>query len=150
MKDFFIREATSNDIPAMCTIFKNDLGYTDCTLEIVQQKFAGLVKGHEAVFVAESECQEEKGRIVGVIHVEKYDVLYYPTMANILGLAVASDFRRKGIGGALLNHAEQWAQENGITLMRLNSGGTRKEAHEFYRAQGYDDEKMQLRFMKTL
>ena len=140
-----IRQAVLKDIPQMCTIFQNDLGYEDCTVEIVKQKFSGLLEGLEAVFVAESE-----GQVVGVIHVEKYDVLYFPTMANILGIAVASDFRRKGIGAALLHRAEQWATENGIKHMRLNSGGTRKEAHEFYRAQGYDDEKMQLRFVKKL
>lgn len=88
--------------------------------------------------------------IAGVIHVEKYNVLYFPTMANILGLAVAADFRRQGIGSALLKRAEEWARKNGAISMRLNSGESRKQAHEFYRAQGYTDDKKQLRFIKEL
>lgn len=71
-------------------------------------------------------------------------------MVNILGLAVSADYRRKGIGKALLNHTEDWARKSGINYVRLNSGITRKEAHNFYRAMGYDNEKVQIRFMKHI
>lgn len=52
-------------------------------------------------------------------------------MVNILGLAVKKELRRCGVGRGLLNAAEEWAKERGIALVRLNSGKTRKEAHEF-------------------
>ena len=143
-----IRQATTSDISAMNELFQKDLGYAECRLEIVENQFAGLDNSREAVFVAESE--DDDGHIAGVIHVEKYNVLYFPTMANILGLAVAADFRRQGIGSALLKRAEEWARENGAISMRLNSGESRKQAHEFYRAQGYIDDKKQLRFIKEL
>ena len=42
------------------------------------------------------------------------------------------------------------AKEKEIKEIRLNSGGSRKEAHEFYRTIGFDDEKMQVRFVKEL
>ncbi|MDE6745214.1 MAG: GNAT family N-acetyltransferase, partial [Oscillospiraceae bacterium] len=60
------------------------------------------------------------------------------------------DHRRQGIGKALISSAENWGKELGITIVRLNSGYSRKEAHEFYRAMGYDDEKLQMRFLKNL
>ena len=166
-----IRQATASDIPAMNELFRKDLGYAECRLEIVKKQFARLDNSREAVFVAEANddsgtlgCISEDSlsgtsdispdkrpsRIAGVIHVEKYNVLYFPTMANILGLAVAADFRRQGIGSALLKRAEEWARENGAISMRLNSGESRKQAHEFYRAQGYTDDKKQLRFIKEL
>lgn len=159
-----IRQATTSDIPAMNELFRKDLGYEECTLEIVEKQFAGLDKSREVVFVAEAEDEntgahgsspevtsdDKLHRIAGVIHVEKYNVLYFPTMANILGIAVAADFRRQGIGSALLKRAEEWARENGVCSMRLNSGESRKQAHEFYRAQGYIDDKKQLRFIKEL
>ena len=53
MNDLKIREATVADIPQMCSIFQNDLGYTECTQEIVEKQFAGIDAGREAVFVAE-------------------------------------------------------------------------------------------------
>ena len=143
-----IRQATASDIPAMTELFRKDLGYAESTLEIVEKQFAGLDNSREAVFVA--EAGDDSGHITGVIHVEKYNVLYFPTMANILGIAVASDFRRQGIGSALLKRAEEWARENGAYSMRLNSGESRKQAHEFYRSQGYIDNKKQLRFIKEL
>ena len=148
MKKVKIRQATTSDIPAMNELFRKDLGYEECTPEIVEKQFAGLDNSREAVFVAEAE--DDSSHIAGVIHVEKYNVLYFPTMANILGLAVAADFRRQGIGSALLKRAEEWARENGACSMRLNSGESRKQAHEFYRAQGYTDDKKQLRFIKEL
>ena len=143
-----IRQAAASDIPAMNELFRKDLGYEECRLEIVKKQFAGLDNSRESVFVAEAE--DEEGCIAGVIHVEKYNVLYFPTMANILGIAVAADFRRQGIGSALLKRAEEWARENGASSMRLNSGESRKQAHDFYRAQGYVDDKKQLRFIKEL
>ncbi len=161
-----IRHAAASDIPAMNELFQKDLGYAECTLEIVEKQFAGLDNSREAVFIAEAESTDASGEshgdspdvtsdtrlfpIAGVIHVEKYNVLYFPTMANILGIAVAADFRRQGIGSALLKRAEEWARENGAVSMRLNSGESRKKAHEFYRALGYIDDKKQLRFIKEL
>ena len=145
MNDIIIREARADDIPQMCSLFQNDLGYAECTQEIVKNQFANLDANREAVFVAEVQ-----GCLAGVIHIERYDVLYFPPMSNILGLAVSSDFRRQGIGSALLKRAEQWALEHKINTVRLNSGGTRTHAHQFYRAQGYVDDKTQLRFIKKL
>lgn len=145
MNDIIIRKAAVLDIPQMCSLFQNDLGYAECTQEIVEKQFAGLDASREAVFVAEVQ-----GRLAGVIHIERYDVLYFPPMSNILGLAVSSDFRRQGIGSALLKRAEQWALDHKINTVRLNSGGTRTQAHQFYRAQGYVDNKTQLRFIKEL
>lgn len=166
MQKIKIRHAAASDIPAMNELFQKDLGYAECTLEIVEKQFAGLDNSREAVFIAEAESTDTSGeshddspdvtsdarlfRIAGVIHVEKYNVLYFPTMANILGIAVAADFRRQGIGSALLKRAEKWARENGAGSMRLNSGESRKKAHEFYRALGYIDDKKQLRFIKDL
>ena len=130
-----IRQATTSDIPAMNELFRKDLGYEECTVEIVEKQFAGLDNSREAVFLAEAEytgthngTPDCRSRIAGVIHVEKYNVLYFPTMANILGLAVAADYRRQGIGSALLKRAEEWAHENGAYSMRLNSGESRLQA----------------------
>ena len=56
---------------------------------------------------------------------------------NIIALAVSKENRRKGIGTALLKTAEQWAKENNIEVILLNSGLLREDAHAFYESQGY-------------
>lgn len=139
-----IREATIEDAFVICNISCADLGY-NCSCEFVSMRISNLDKGREKVFVAEFN-----GIVAGYIHVEKYQTLYFEPMINILGLAVSSEFRRRGIGRMLLKHAECWANEVGIHRIRLNSGATRKEAHSFYRAMGYNNEKGQIRFIKDI
>ena len=139
-----IREATIEDAFAICNISCADLGY-DCSCEFVSTRISNLDKGREKVFVA-----EVNGIVAGYIHAEKYQTLYFEPMINILGLAVSSEFRRRGIGRMLLKRAERWANEVGIHKIRLNSGASRKEAHSFYRAMGYRNEKGQIRFIKDI
>ena len=71
-------------------------------------------------------------------------------MENILGLAVKSEYQNKGIGKRLIQAAEAWATENNINTMRLNSGISRTNAHNFYRHLGYGTEKKQLRLLKKI
>ena len=139
-----IREATIEDAFAICNISCADLGY-DCSCEFVSTRISNLDKGREKVFVA-----EVNGIVAGYIHAEKYQTLYFEPMINILGLAVSSEFRRRGIGRMLLKCAERWANEVGIHKIRLNSGASRKEAHSFYRAMGYNNENGQIRFIKDI
>ena len=139
-----IREATIEDAFAICNISCADLGY-DCSCEFVSTRISNLDKGREKVFVA-----EVNGIVAGYIHAEKYQTLYFEPVINILGLAVSSEFRRRGIGRMLLSCTESWANEVGIKKIRLNSGVSRKEAHSFYRAMGYNNEKGQIRFIKDI
>lgn len=139
-----IRKAEINDASAISKICTDDLGYK-CTVELVSDRLKNIDGKRETVYVAEID-----GTVVGYIHAEIYNTLYYESMINILGIAVSSDYRRKGIGRALLSRAEEWGKESGVKIVRLNSGGSRKEAHDFYRAMGYDDEKLQVRFLKKL
>ena len=139
-----IRKITMDDAPAVCEIAYQEMGY-ESNLELVQTKIQRLDSEREAVFVAEEESQ-----VIGFVHVERYEVLYFESMANILGLAVRKNFQKNGLGKKLLLEAEKWAMENGIYLMRLNSGVSRKNAHGFYEHMGYTSEKKQKRFLKRL
>ena len=139
-----VRPVTVDDAAEICQICCEDLGY-QCDKILVTERINQLELEREAVFVAEID-----GAVVGFVHVEKYNTLYFEMMANILGLAVSSKYRKKGIGRALLERAEQWAMENDISLMRLNSGKKRSDAHKFYRHLEYGQEKEQYRFIKRL
>lgn len=139
-----VRKIAIDDATAICQICSQEMGY-ECAPALVKSKIEKLDSKRETVFVA-----EEESRVLGFIHVERYDVLYFESMANILGLAVKKDFQKQGLGKALLLAAENWAQENGIHLMRLNSGINRTDAHGFYEHLGYVSEKEQKRFVKNL
>ena len=144
MSDFIIRKIELKDAGELCKICSEEMGY-ECAPALMKSKIEKLDSKREAVFVAEKESQ-----LLGFIHVERYEVLYFESMANILGLAVKKDFQKQGLGKALLLAAENWAQENGIYLMRLNSGINRTDAHGFYEHLGYVSEKEQKRFVKNL
>lgn len=144
MDKIIIRTVSINDAEDICTISSEDLGYP-CDLSLVRSKIEKINPDREAVFVALADDV-----VVGYIHVEKYDVLYFETMANILGLAVKAAYQHNGIGKKLVSAAENWAIENNIELMRLNSGISRTAAHDFYRHLGYGSDKGQLRFTKKL
>lgn len=144
MYNIEIREVSVADADEICAICGEDLGYP-CDPALVTEKIKNINACREAVFAAFAD-----GIAAGFIHVERYDVLYFETMANILGLAVRAGYRNNGIGKKLVNAAEEWAAQNGIKVMRLNSGISRTGAHGFYRHLGYDSEKGQLRFTKNL
>lgn len=141
-----IRRAAETDYAAIAKIGREDMGYAESEEALVREKLEkALQKDYERVFVAVCD-----GTVAGFVHAEQYDVLYYPTMINILGLAVSGEYRRLGLGTKLMAAVEDWARETGVRELRLNSGMTRKGAHEFYRRNGFDDEKEQMRFLKTL
>ena len=151
-----VRKISVDDASALCQICSQEMGY-DCDPDLVKSKIEKLDSKREAVFVAEVETVQNHelshgtdNQLVGFIHVERYEVLYFESMANILGLAVKKDFQKMGLGKALLLAAENWALENGIRLMRLNSGINRTDAHGFYEHLVYVSEKEQKRFLKRL
>ena len=48
-------------------------------------------------------------------------------------------FRRRGVGTALINRAIDFANERGLTDLRLNTGTFNAQAQEFFRMQGFDN-----------
>ncbi|MCR5292491.1 MAG: GNAT family N-acetyltransferase [Eubacterium sp.] len=139
-----IRMVTTDDAADVCKICGDELGYPSDKF-IVMERIKQLNQDKEAVFVA-----EQGGVVVGFVHVEIYNTLYFEASANILGLAVSSSCRNTGIGKALLDRAEHWAMENDIELMRLSSSKRRADSHQFYAHQGYYPEKEQVKFVKRL
>lgn len=140
----FIRNAKTNDADDICRICCDDLGY-NCSADLIKMRLEELDLSREQVFVAEFD-----NNVIGFVHIEDYKTLYFDELANLLGLAVSKNYRRQGVATALIKRVEQWAKDKNINMIRLNSGSSRKEAHEFYRALGFDNEKEQIRFLKKI
>ena len=138
-----IRTATEKDIEELLVLINVDLGEGNVQKDFILNQLKNIDKKREEVFVADVD-----GKTAGFIHVEVYSCLYFGPVGNILGLSVRETYRRKGFATELLRSAEDWSKTKGCIGMRLNSGGTRLGAHEFYRSQGYDNEKSQIRFLK--
>ncbi len=141
--DFFVRKAVISDAEDIYYINKTSLGY-DYDLEKQRCKIEAVLNDEtQVIFVAEIQ-----NKVVGYIHLVNYDVIYADNFKNCLGLAVDNDYKRNGIGAALLKQAEIWAKENGAAGIRLCSGAERENAHKFYESQGYEVTKLQKNIKK--
>ena len=127
------RKYESGDISAIRDILENDLGY-NCELDSLKKRVDEMIKrGNYQIFVAEDD-----NKVVGYIGCVNYLAFELENEGmKIIALAVSKEYRRKGIGTQLLKTAEQWAKENNIDVVLLNSGLLREEAHVFYESQGY-------------
>ena len=143
--NYIIRECRIEDAAAIQRINAEDLGYDYSPEETKGKLTVLLASDRDMIFVAEVD-----GEVAGYVHANDYDLIYAPSMKNIMGIAVSGKCRRMGIGRALLEKVEQWAAQTGTKGVRLVSGGTRLGAHEFYRRQGYGEGRQQLNFKKWL
>ena len=142
-ENFIVRQAVITDAKDIYYINKTSLGY-DYDLEKQKSKIEAVLNDStQVIFVAETN-----NKVVGYIHLVNYDVIYADNFKNCLGLAVDNDYKRNGIGSALLNQAEIWAKENGAVGIRLCSGVEREKAHQFYQSQGYEVTKLQKNIKK--
>lgn len=141
--DIQVRSCEIIDAEAIYQLNIREMGY-DYPKDKTEEKLKQLLKSDkDKIFVAVID-----NTVVGYVHANDYDVIYAPHMKNIMGIAVSSNFKKKGIGRALLSAIEDWGQKNGAVGVRLVSGATRTGAHEFYRHCGYSGDKQQINFRK--
>jgi len=133
------------DVPALFRLNRIAMGYDYPQDKTAKQLEKLLKSGRDKILVAELD-----GQVVGYLHLVDYDLLYAGPMKNIMGIAVDPEFRRRGIGKALLEAGEDWARTDGAEGIRLVSGENRVGAHAFYRTLGYEGNKMQLNLKKVL
>ena len=131
---FQIREATIDDIDALCSLTKelkgSSISYEDMNnrLQFVQMSpfdFLYVYEEEEAIF----------GLLGFRIRENLEDVTRYGEISII---SVDSTIRRKGIGQVLMDYAEQLAKKHNCIGTWLVSGIKRVEAHPFYKKLGYE------------
>ena len=121
------------------------LGY-DVETSALRARLAKILeRPDQRVFVADVES-----RPVGWLHAAIWEYIETGPFVIVGGLVVDRAHRRRGIGGILMRHAEEWAREQGCSIVRLWSSSTRTAAHEFYARQGYTNVKTQYSFAKSV
>jgi len=95
---------------------------------------AVLESPHAAVLVA-----EDGSGIVGRLSIVRDS---HPACGHVadVGIMVAHDHRRQGVGAALLHAAEQWARGAGIQKIELHVFPYNTAALRLYETAGYDRE----------
>ena len=140
------RKINTADTPEVAEICKAALGY-GVDVENVKKQIAKLTndKNQHIIIGYEDEITR---KIIGFVHAQMYESFYSDLGLNILGLAVNPDFQGKGIGKKLMSKLENYAVDNSISFIRLNSALKREDAHNFYEHIGYTCDKVQKRFIK--
>lgn len=124
MENIRIRQAKLYDVPAIARIERDSFGSPWSAEEITKDVTAG---GN--VYVAVAECGEEKAGF-GEIRTVAGE-------AQIYNIAVAPEFRREGIGEALLRHMIDRAEADGCGLVTLEVRSGNEAAMELYKKLGF-------------
>lgn len=140
------REINTEDAQEVAEICKVALGY-DINVESVKRQIEKLTNDKKQHIIIGYE-DENTSKIIGFVHAQMYESFYSDLGLNILGLAVNPAFQGRGIGKKLVRRLEQYAVENRISFIRLNSALKREDAHNFYEHIGYTCDKVQKRFIK--
>jgi ribosomal-protein-alanine N-acetyltransferase len=90
-----------------------------------------------AAFIGHRHSQtwvaEEAGKIAGflIAHREPRQILH------IVTIDVLKAWRRRGVGSLLMEAAEQWAGDQGLRMIGLETALDNRAAQRFYAARGY-------------
>lgn len=139
MEDILIREAREQDVARILEL------YREAGIEAAEEGFTSQeARVHLAwfrqypsfrVFVAEVQ-----GEVVGT-----YELLIMDNLAKrgrksgvVEDVAVSPRFERRGIGRAMMLHAQQECRQAGCYKLVLSSGLKRTGAHDFYHAAGFE------------
>ena len=127
-----IRPAVAGDAPALAYML-DQLGYPTDAGEIPGRLARMAERPGTTVFVA-----EQRDKPVGVVTVHLFPSLHTSEpVAWLTALVVDESARGSGVGSALVQRAEEWAQRHGAKRLSLTSHLRRGEAHEFYKRRDY-------------
>jgi GNAT superfamily N-acetyltransferase len=141
--ELHIRELQPSDADQVATLTLQ-LGYQRSPEQILMW-IKACDASMQAVYVA---CRGDE--VLGWIEVSIVTHLQSDRHTLIGGLVVKDGTRGLGIGRLLCAEAERWTQTQGLTLIRVTSRSTRKDAHRFYLRDGYEVVKTSAVFEKHL
>jgi GNAT superfamily N-acetyltransferase len=132
-----IRPLGDEDLPRAALLVA-ELGYSATIDELRSRLQRVNATTDEALFGAHRD-----GVLVGWAHVKVQHAFESGQFAEIMGLVVASEARRAGVGRALVERAIGWSREHGVERLRVRTNVVRDGAHLFYEALGMKRAKTQ-------
>ena len=123
-EEIIIRQAKLYDVPAMARIERDSFDAPWSADEITKDVTAG-----GGVYVAVALAGEERAGYAEIRNVAGE--------AQIYNIAIAPEFRREGIGEALLRHLVDKAEQEGCTLVTLEVKSGNEAAEALYAKLGF-------------
>jgi diamine N-acetyltransferase len=147
--DFSIRQAVEEDYAGLNALFEEIDEHHRKALPHVFRKpdgparnkdflFAILTDQNAVIFIAETQ-----GRIIGLVHAYIRQIPEIPIripyrVGEVDNIIVKKEYRRRGVGRALMNMAHQWAGQTKLNRLELSVWDFNKGAQDFYRELGYE------------
>lgn len=98
---------------------------------------AALTGNASTIFVA----ADDDGRSLGFIHLTTADDYYDAReTAHVADLVVSRAAAGRGVGSALMAHAEEWARAQGFAMLTLNVFTANRRARDLYARLGFAEE----------
>ena len=144
-QDARIRVATIDDVPRLSEL-TGMLGYPADAGEFRPRLDHLLAQPDHVILVAELDPDG----VAGWIHGAEQQLLESPRRCEILGLVVAAERRRRGVGCRLVEAVEAWARARSLSRIVVRSNVTRAESHPFYERLGYGLVKTQHVYQRLL
>jgi len=132
-----IRKATKQDVPRILELYEELTGEKrKDPSDTTNQVFNEIISLPNQEFLV----AEKDSFVVGTVFLQitpnlSHDARPWAVLEN---LVVDGRYRRQGIG-LLVEYALTRAREAGCYKLQLLSSNTRHEAHQFYRAVGFED-----------
>lgn len=128
-----IRQITLNDLDKVFNLL-NDLYHQKLIFDIFQEIYKSKLDDKNCYYIVAIE----NGKIVGVLTSELQTKLHRAKKQIFIeDLIVAEEYRKKGIGTALLQNAIDYALQNNCEIVELTSYIDNENAHKFYETNGF-------------
>ena len=142
---FSVRAARPEDIGQLARLC-GQLGSPETAQALMQRLQANEDSGDNAVYVASLP----DGQVIGWVQVCARRLLVAGRLAEIEGVVVDQQHRRRGVWQRLMDQAEDWARAQGCEGVQVRSNVVRQEAKWFYPALGYEQYKTSRVYHKAL
>ncbi len=130
-----IGRLTENDLPALAELYKQFWGEDSC-LERMRATFRRLKDRPDYVFLGAKTDGRLVGSVLGIVCEELYGQCV-PFMV-VEDVIVDAEWRRRGIGSALMCELENQAVGGGCGYIIFVTEVERTDAHRFYESLDYD------------
>jgi aminoglycoside 6'-N-acetyltransferase I len=125
--------------------------WSDYSLEEMHVTLTAILNSpHEAAFLVRAE----DGSAIAFMNLSlRHDYVPGATqspVAYIEGIYVKENYRKQGLGKALIQHAEQWAIEQGCTQLASDALLDNTESYEFHTHIGFEEVERVVCFIKPV
>ena len=139
-----VRKAAVRDIPRILELYEE---LTEKKQDISPAKAKQVFKQINDISAGKFLVAEKDGEVLGTLYIQVIPNLSHngTPYAVIENVVVDKRFHKQGIGRLLIENALTFAREAGCYKVQLLSMKKRLDAHQFYRAFGFEDSALGFR-----